>query len=151
MKTIVMVVLAMFAVQLFAWETPEQMYGTYDKDGKYRQMREQLDQVVQQSEQAEKEKAAKRQIALWAAIAIGLLPLGAIGRQVLSKRTWKDNPAGTRLALAIGLAGTVLLTALNYGIFLLKIEYGGSFNTALAAVLVLLLTTGAIYAVRKKN
>lgn len=143
MKTIVMVVLAMFAVQLFAWETPEQMYGTYDKDGKYRQMREQLDQVVQQSEQAEKEKAAKRQIALWAAI--------AIGRQVLSKRTWKDNPAGTRLALAIGLAGTVLLTALNYGIFLLKIEYGGSFNTALAAVLVLLLTTGAIYAVRKKN
>lgn len=128
----------------------EKMYGAYDKDGKYRAMQEQVDQIIQKSEETKKEKAAKQQIALWVAIANGFLPLCAIGRQVLSKRTWKDNPSGTRQALAIGLAGAALLFVFNYGIFLLKIEYGSSFNTAVVVALVLFLIIGAIYVVRKK-
>ncbi len=150
MKTFMMTFLALLALQMTASPTPEEMYGSLDKDGKYRQMQEQVDQMIQKSEQAAKDKAAKQQLALWVALAIGFIPLCAIGKQVFSKRTWKDNPGGTRKALAIGLTGTALLFGLNYGIFLLKIEYGGRFNTALAVALVLLLTIGAIYVARKK-
>jgi hypothetical protein len=145
-----MAVIALFALQLMASPSPEQMYDSLDKDGKYRQMQEQLDQVIEKSEQAEKEKAAKQQIALWVALAIGFIPLCAIGKQVLSKRTWEENPSGTRQALGIALAGAVALFGLNYGIFLLKIEYGSSFNSVMAVALVLLLTIAAIYVVRKK-
>lgn len=106
--------------------------------------------MIQKSEEAARDKAAKQKIALWVALAIGFIPLCAISKQVLSKRTWDENPSGTRQALAIGLAGAAVLFGLNYGIFLLKIEYGSRFNAALAAALVLLLTIGAIYVVRKK-
>ena len=150
MKTFIMAVIALFALQLMATPSPEQMYDSLDKDGKYRQMQEQLDQVIEKSEQAEKEKATKQQIALWAALAIGFIPLYAIGKQVLSKRTWEENPSGTCQALGIALAGAVALFGLNYGIFLLKIEYGSSFNSVMAVALVLLLTIAAIYVVRKK-
>lgn len=150
MKTFIVAVLALLALLAFASPTPEEIYGSLDKDGKYRQMQEQVDQMIQKSEQAEEEKAVKQQIALWVALAIGFIPLCVIGKQVLSKRAWDENPSGTRQALAISLAGAAVLFGLNYGIFLLKIEYGSRFNAALAVALVLLLTIGAIYVVRKK-
>lgn len=151
MKAVILLILTLFAIQVLATPTPEEMYGAYDKDGKYRAMQEQVDQIIQKSEENKKEKAAKQQIALWVAIAIGFLPLCAIGRQVLSKRTWKDNPSGTRQALAIGLAGAAALFAFNYGIFWLKIEYGSQFNTAVVVALVLFLVIGSIYVLRKKK
>ena len=150
MKTFIVAVLALLAFQMTAAPTPEEMYGSLDKDGKYRQMQEQVDHIIQKNEQLEEEKADKQQIALWVALAIALLPLCAIGKQVLSKRTWIENPGGTRQALVIGLAGSALLFGLNYGVFLLKIEYGSRFNTVFVAAFVLLLTIGAIYVVRKK-
>jgi len=150
MKTFIVAVLALLALQVLASPTPEEMYGSLDKDGKYRQMQEQVDQMIQKSEEAARDKAAKQQVALWVALAIGFIPLCAIGKQVFSKRTWDENPSATRQALAIGLAGAAVLFGLNYGIFLLKIEYGSRFNAALAVALVLLLTISAIYVVRKK-
>ena len=121
MKKFIVAILALLALQMIASPTPEEMYGSLDKDGKYRQMQEQVDQMIQKNEEAAQDKAAKQQIALWVA-----------------------------QALAIGLAGAAVLFGLNYGIFLLKIEYGSKFNAALAAALVLLLTIGAIYMVKKK-
>lgn len=150
MKKFIVAVLALFTLQVLASPTPEEMYGSLDKDGKYRQMQEQVDQMIQKNEEAAQDKAAKQQIALWVALAIGFIPLCAIGKKVFSKRTWDENPSGTRQALAIGLAGAAVLFGLNYGIFLLKIEYGSRFNAALAVALVLSLTIGAIYVVRKK-
>ena len=150
MKKFIVAVLALFTLQVLASPTPEEMYGSLDKDGKYRQMQEQVDQMIQKNEEAARDKAAKQQVALWVALAIAFIPLCAIGKQVFSKRTWDENPSATRQALAIGLAGAAVLFGLNYGIFLLKIEYGSRFNAALAVALVLLLTISAIYVVRKK-
>lgn len=153
MKTIVAIFIALMTLQVLASPplSPEEMYGSYDKDGKYRAMQEQLDQMNQQIAKAEKEKSEKQTIALWAAIAISLIPLGVIAKQIIGKRTWEDNPRGTLQSLAIGLAGAAVLFGLNYGVLLLKIEYGSSFNTAFAVVIVLFLIGVAIYAVRKKD
>ena len=41
MKTFVIAVLAALALQVMASSTPEEMYGMYDKDGKYRELTEQ--------------------------------------------------------------------------------------------------------------
>ena len=51
MKTFIMAVIALFALQLMASPSPEQMYDSLDKDGKYRQMQEQLDQVIENEKQ----------------------------------------------------------------------------------------------------
>lgn len=149
MKTFISLILALFALQVLATPTPEEMYGDYDKDGKYRAMQEQVDQINQKIEEAEKEKSDKQMVSLWAAIIIALIPLGYIGKQVISERIWENNPSGTIQALAIGLAGSAILFGFNYGIFLLKIEYASKFNTILAVALVLFLIIGSIYVLRK--
>lgn len=154
MKAITTILLALMSLSAYALPrtdslSVEEMYGAYDKDGKYRAVQEQVDQVVRQVEAAEKEKAEKRRMALWIALAVAVVPLGVIGKQIIGQRTWENNPKGTCQALAIGLASAVVLFALNYGIFLLKMEYGSTFNTALVVVLVVSLVIGAIYVVRK--
>ena len=148
-KAVISLILTLFALQVLAAPAPEDMYGDYDKDGKYRAMQEQVDQINQNIEKAEKEESDKQTMALWASILIGLIPLGYIGKQVISERTWKNNLSGTVQALAIGLAGSAILFGFNYGIFLLKIEYGSKFNNILAVALVLFLVIGSIYVLRK--
>ena len=151
MKAVISLILTLFALQVLATPTPEEMYGAYDKEGKYRDMQEQVDKINQQIAETEKEKSDKQTMAMWAAILIGLIPLGVIGKQIISKRTWENNPAGTAKALAIGLAGAAALFAFNYDIFWLKIEYGSQFNTAVVVALVLFLVIGSIYVLRKKK
>ena len=151
MKAVISLILTLFALQVLATPTPEEMYGAYDKEGKYRDMQEQVDKINQQIAETEKEKSDKQTMAMWAAILIGLIPLGVIGKQIISKRTWENNPAGTAKALAIGLSGAAALFAFNYGIFWLKIEYGSQFNTAVVVALVLFLVIGSIYVLRKKK
>ena len=151
MRAFFTAMMTLLALQVFATPTPEDMYGQYDKDGKYRDMQEQVDQMNQKVAEAEQVKAEKQSMALWFSILIGLIPLGYIGKQVVSGRTWQNDPGGTVRALAIGLAGGALLFALNYGIFLLKIKYGSQFNSVLAAALVLFLVIGSIYVLRKKK
>ena len=51
----------------------------------------------------------------------------------------------------MGLAGGALLFALDYGIFMLKIEYGTRFNTVLVVAFVLFLIIGSIYVLKKKK
>ena len=75
MKAVISLILTLFALQVLATPTPEEMYGDYDKDGKYRAMQEQVDQINQNIEKAEKEKSDKQTMALWASILIGLIPL----------------------------------------------------------------------------
>ena len=38
MKAVISLILTLFALQVLATPTPEEMYGDYDKDGKYRAM-----------------------------------------------------------------------------------------------------------------
>lgn len=151
MKAIIAILFALMSLQLLATQNPEDMYGEYDKDGKYRAMQEQVDKMNQQIAKAEEEKSEKQTMALWFALAAGLIPLLYLGKMIVQKKTWQDNPSGTVQALAIGLVGGIALFALNYGVFWLKIEYGSKFNSALAVALVLLLITGAIYILKKKE
>ncbi|MBQ4367536.1 MAG: hypothetical protein II786_05590 [Muribaculaceae bacterium] len=151
MKALITVVLTLLALQVFATPTPEEMYGSYDKDGKYRAMQEQVDQINQQSAKNQKEKSDKQSMVMWIAIVIGLIPLGFIGKQVIQEKTWKSNPKRTIQAIAMGLAGGALLFAIDYGIFMLKIEYGTRFNTILVVAFVLFLIIGSIYVLKKKK
>ena len=150
MKAFIAILLTVFSLHVFASPTPEEMYGSYDKDGKYRAMQEQMDEITRKTADAEKEKSEKKTMAMWAAILIGLIPLGHIGIQVIKEKTWETNRKGTMQALAIGLAGVAVLFGLNFGVFLLKIEYGQQFNTALVCVIVLALVVFSIYAIKKK-
>ena len=97
--------------------------------------------------------AAKAQntLALSLAVLIGLIPLCYIGRNILKGKTWKENPYGTLKALGVGLAGSVLLFGLNYGIYLLKVKRGDAFNTTLAFLIVAALVAGAIYLMKKND
>jgi hypothetical protein len=59
MKTILTIMVALLALgspQKNVSYSPEDMYGDYDKEGKYRSMQEQVDQINQRQEEAEKEK-----------------------------------------------------------------------------------------------
>ncbi len=94
---------------------------------------------------------ARRTLALGGAILIGLIPLGYIGREIIRKKSWRDNPGGTVRALGVGLAGGVVLFGLNYGIFLLKIKMGDAFHITLAFLIVAALVAGAIYLMKKKQ
>lgn len=151
MKTIITILFTLFALQLLADPTPEEMYGQYDTDGSYRAMQEKIDEMNRKAEEAEREESNKKTMALWGAILIGLIPLGYIGKMVIKGKTWETNPRGTAQALATGLAGSAVLFGLNYGIFLLKIKYGDSFNSAFVFLIVVILVIAAIYSLRKKK
>ena len=65
MKTFISILLALMSLQAFAIPASdslsvEEMYGAFDKDGKYRAMEEQVEQIIQKSEEAKQEKAAQQ-------------------------------------------------------------------------------------------
>ena len=103
------------------------------------------EEAERRSQEAEAAAKARRTLALGGAILIGLIPLGYIGREIIRKKSWRDNPGGTVRALGVGLAGGVVLFGLNYGIFLLKMRMGDAFNTSLAFLLVGILIAGSLY------
>jgi hypothetical protein len=138
---------------LLSWsaaaQTPEELYADYITP-ETRAILERAREAERRAEEAEAAAKAQKTLALCGAILIGLVPLCVIGRRILRKQSWKDNPAGTVRALGVGLFGGVCLFALNYGIFLLKIRMGDAFNSALAFLLVAALIAGSIYLLRKK-
>lgn len=130
-----------------AAQTPEELYADYITP-ETRAILERAREAERRAEEAEAAAKAQKTLALCGAILIGLVPLCVIGRRILRKKTWKDNPAGTVRALGVGLVGGVCLFALNYGIFLLKIRMGDAFNSALAFLLVSALIAGSVYLIR---
>jgi len=59
----IIILLFLTSLQVSA-SSPEEMYGMYDKDGKYREMAEQVEQIRLRSEEAQKEKQTKNMIIL---------------------------------------------------------------------------------------
>ena len=99
-------------------QTPEELYEAYSTP-ETRAVLERFEEAERRSQEAEAAAKARRTLALGGAILIGLIPLGYIGREIIRKKSWRDNPGGTVRALGVGLAGGVVLFGLNYGIFLL--------------------------------
>lgn len=142
----------LFLVLLTTWsaaaQTPEELYQEYTTP-ETRAILERFEQAERQAQEAEAAAQGRRTLALVGAILIGLIPLGVIGSRIIQEKSWKGNPSGTAKAIWTGLAGGLLLFALNYGIFLLKIKMGDAFNTTLAFLLVGALIAGSFYLLRK--
>ena len=132
-----------------AAQTPEELYQEY-MTPETEALMERFDEVESKIQEAEAAEHGRKTLALVGAILIGLIPLGVIGRRIIQKKSWKDNPSGTVKALGIGILGGAVLFALNYGIFLLKIKMGNDFNTALAFLIVAALIAGSIFLLKKE-
>lgn len=149
MKTILVILLALSTLQASA--SPEDIYGIYDKDGKYRAMKEQMDHINQQIEEAEKEKKENMLFILGISTLVGLFPVAAIGRKVIKGRSWETNPSGMWQALGIAFAGGLALFAINFIFLYLKFIYHKEFNQVFPAVIGAILIGGAIILLLKKK
>lgn len=144
-----LLILLLFACAARA-QTPEELYEAYSTP-ETRAVLERFEEAERRSQEAEAAAKARRTLALVGAILIGLIPLGYIGREIIHKKSWKDNPSGTVRAVGTSLAGGAVLFGLNYGIFLLKMRMGDAFHIALAFLIVAALVAGAIYLMKKKQ
>lgn len=147
MRRFLLLTTALFGIAAAA-QDPEELYGEYITP-ETRAIIERFNEAERRSQEAEAESKSRRTMALTGAILIGLIPLGYIGWDIVRNKTWRDNPAGTAKALGVGLAGSVVLFCLNYGVFLLKIRMGDGFNTAFALLITVALTAGCIYLLKK--
>ena len=131
-------------------QSPEEMYGMYDKDGKHREMTEKVEQIIQRSEEVKKEEQGKKVRILVSSLIIGLVPVVVVGKKAVRNQSWKTNPKGATEAMVIALAGGITLFALNYGWFYLKILHEEVFKLIFSLVAVLLLIGLGFYVARKK-
>ena len=132
-------------------QSPEEMYGSYDKDGKYRKMREKMEQI---SERLEKEEEAREENKNWIlgfSLTIGLFPLVFIGAQVIREKTWETNLSGTIQSLGITLGGGFLLFVFNYGFFYLKLLHNNLFQYVFSLAVFFGIIIGAVLLLRKQK
>lgn len=132
-------------------QSPEDMYGMYDKDGKHREMTEKMEQVIQRSEEAKKEDQGKKVRILVVSLIIGLIPVVVVGGKVVRSQSWETNPRGTAGAMVIALAGGIALFAFNYGWFYLRFLHEEIFKLILSLAFILLLIGIGFYVSRKKK
>ena len=149
-RTLVSIFIFLSSLQVSA-STPEEMYGMYDKDGKHREMTEQVEQIRLRTEEAEKEKHTKNMIILVVSLVAGLIPVCVIGGKAIRNKTWKKNSAGTIQGLAIALAGGVVLFAFNYGWLYLKYLHKDIFKPLFSIAFIILLIGVGIYVMRNKK
>ena len=135
---------------LAAAQTPEELYQQYITP-ETQAILDRFEEAERQTQEAEEAARTKKTLALAAAVLIGLIPVGATVRNIVRKKSWKENPSGTLQALGVSVLGGAVLFALNYGVFLLKIRYGDAFNTAFVFLIVAVLIVGSIYLYRKKG
>lgn len=133
-----------------ASQSPEELYGEYitPETRAILDRSAQLEQEIQAARSADKDM---KTVSFALALVIGLNPLFVVCRRIIRGKTWKENPGGTARALGVALAGGGVLFGLNYGVFLLKIKMGNTFNSALAFLIVGALIVGSIYLLRKKS
>lgn len=132
-------------------QSPEEMYGSYDKDGKYRKMREKMEQISERLEKDEEAREEKKTWALGFALVIGLFPLVFIGAQVIREKTWETNLSGTIQSLGIALGGGILLFVFNYGFFYLKLLHNNLFQYVFSLAVFLGIIIGAVLLLRKQK
>ena len=133
-----------------AAQTPEELYQEYSTP-ETRAILERAEEAERHAQEAAEAARARKTLALAGAILIGLIPVGGTVRNMVRKKTWKENPSGTAGALGVSVLGGAVLFAANYGLFLLKIRMGDAFNTAFVFLIVAVLIAGSLYLYRKKD
>ena len=131
-------------------QTPEEMYQEYITP-ETQAILDRQEEAMTQLQEAQEAEGRQKTLALVLSIAIALVPMAYIGILAARNQSWKNNPEGTRKALGIGLLGALVLFGINYGIFMLKIRAGDAFNTGLAFLLVVAITIGAVFLLKKKE
>lgn len=149
MKTLITILLLLTSLQVFS--SPEEMYGMYDKDGKYREMTEKMEQIIVQHEQAEKERQEKMRLILGISVLMGLVPFAYIGYRIIKEKQWQTNMKGTMRALGIALLGGTVLFVFNYGLFYLKIIHANAFYHFGPIVVGLIIIVGTIIMINKRS
>lgn len=125
-------------------QSPEEMYSSFDRDGQYQAMQEQMDEVTQKSEAAEKERSDKTTFVIVISLVLGLIPIAVVGKKIYKDRSWETNPQGMWRALGIAVAGGAVLFALNYGVFYLKLIHNEVFMIVFPASIALAVIVGVI-------
>ena len=147
MRTQLIIALAaLFTVLPAAAQTD--MYDEYINP-ETRAIMERFEEAERHAQEAQAAEDAKRTLALVACILIGLVPLFYIGREIVKKQAWKDNPGGTAKAIGVGIAGGAVMFGLTYGVFLMKMKAGDSFNIIFALVFIAAILGGALYILKK--
>ena len=147
MRTQLIIALAaLFTVLPAAAQTD--MYDEYINP-ETRAIMERFEEAERHAQEAQAAEDAKRTLALVACILIGLVPLFYIGREIVKKQSWKDNPGGTAKAIGVGIAGGAVMFGLTYGVFLMKMKAGDSFNIIFALVFIAAILGGALYILKK--
>lgn len=142
MKTLLTLLFVLATLQ--PGQSPEEMYSSFDRDGKYQAMQEQMDEVTQKSEAAEKERSDKTTFVIVISLVLGLIPIAVVGKKIYKDRTWETNPQGMWRALGIAVAGGAVLFALNYGVFYLKLIHNEVFMIVFPASIALAVIVGVI-------
>ena len=125
-------------------QSPEEMYSSFDRDGQYQAMQEQMDEITRQSEAAEKERSDKTTFVIVISLVLGLIPIAVVGKKIYKDRSWETNPQGMWRALGIAVAGGAVLFALNYGVFYLKLIHNEVFMIVFPASIALAVIVGVI-------
>ncbi|MBR6457690.1 MAG: hypothetical protein IKS71_03740 [Bacteroidales bacterium] len=164
MKRILIIILA-GAIAAFALDSRSNFLCTsaYAQDDDILKMYEQLmtpqekaildrfEEAQMKTEEARAVHNTKKTIALIISIIVGLIPFCYLLVKSIKENTWKNNAGGTVWGLLIGLAGGVLLFAINYGIFWFRMNHEGLFNGIVTYGLVIALIVGVIYLLNKKG
>lgn len=148
MKTLLTLLFVLATFQ--QWQSPEEMYSSFDRDGQYQAMQEQMDEITRQSEAAEKERSDKTTFVIVISLVLGLIPIAVVGKKIYKDRTWETNPSGMWKALAIAILGGIVLFAFNYGFFYLKLIHNETFRILLPAVIGIAVIVVFIVGMRKK-
>ena len=150
MKKVLVILFALLALQVSA--SPEEIYSSYDKDGKYRAMQEQVDRINRQVEEAERERSEKMMLIVGISAIVGLIPVVVIGRKIVKNRSWETNPSGMWQALGISLAGGVVLFAFNYCIMYLRVMHYEVFSKAFPILIgLIIIIVPIILLIRRKS
>ena len=147
MKTLLTLFFVLATIQ--PGQSPEEMYSSFDRDGKYQAMQEQMDKVTQKSEAAEKEKSDKTTFVVVISLVLGLIPIAVVGKKIYKDRSWESNPSGMWKALAIAILGGLALFAFNYGIFYLRLIHNETFRILLPAAIGIAVIVVFIVGMRK--
>ncbi len=133
MKTLLTLLFVLATLQ--QGQSPEEMYSSFDRDGHYQAMQEQMDEITRQSESAEQERNEKKTFVLVISLLLGIIPVAVVGKKIYKDRSWESNPSGMWKALAIAILGGIVLFAFNYGIFYLRLIHNETFRILLPAAI----------------
>ena len=123
-----------------------EMYGATDE---YLEMQAQMDEIVAQEERAEQQKKTQNLLIIALSLIIALIPTAAIIRMAVQGKFRGAGAGGILKAVLILLAGGVVLFALNYGWFYLRVNYSQEMNKVLAGLIVVGLVVLAVVFMRK--